>query len=53
MVMKVYLGTSLLEYQISIVHGKMKAADKEFEMQRFVNSNYGGYNSYRSWCKCS
>lgn len=24
------------EYQISIVHGKMKAADKEFEMQRFV-----------------
>ena len=24
------------EYQISMVHGKMKAADKEFEMQRFV-----------------
>jgi ATP-dependent DNA helicase RecG len=24
------------EYQISIVHGKMKAADKDFEMQRFV-----------------
>tara|TARA_R110001632_G_scaffold29662_13_gene78630 strand:- start:9248 stop:11383 length:2136 start_codon:yes stop_codon:yes gene_type:complete len=24
------------KYQISIVHGKMKAADKEFEMQRFV-----------------
>ena len=24
------------EYQISIVHGKMKAADKEFEMQRFA-----------------
>lgn len=24
------------EYQVSIVHGKMKAADKEFEMQRFV-----------------
>ena len=24
------------DYQISIVHGKMKAADKEFEMQRFV-----------------
>ena len=23
-------------YQISIVHGKMKPADKEFEMQRFV-----------------
>lgn len=23
-------------YQISIVHGKMKAADKEYEMQRFV-----------------
>ena len=25
------------QYQISIVHGKMKAADKDFEMQRFVN----------------
>ncbi|WP_452223086.1 ATP-dependent DNA helicase RecG [Lacinutrix chionoecetis] len=25
------------EYQISIVHGKMKPADKEFEMQRFIN----------------
>ena len=24
------------EYQISIVHGKMKATDKEYEMQRFV-----------------
>jgi len=24
------------EYQISIVHGKMKPADKEFEMHRFV-----------------
>ena len=24
-------------YQISIVHGKMKPADKDFEMQRFVN----------------
>ncbi|PSG88544.1 ATP-dependent DNA helicase RecG [Aurantibacter aestuarii] len=24
------------EFQISIVHGKMKPADKEFEMQRFV-----------------
>ncbi len=26
------------DYQISIVHGKMKAADKEFEMQRFVRN---------------
>ncbi len=26
----------LPQYQISIVHGKMKPADKEFEMQRFV-----------------
>lgn len=26
------------DYQISIVHGKMKAADKEYEMQRFVNN---------------
>lgn len=24
------------EYQVSIVHGKMKAADKDFEMQRFI-----------------
>jgi ATP-dependent DNA helicase RecG len=24
------------EYQISIVHGKMKVADKDFEMQRFI-----------------
>jgi len=24
------------QYQISIVHGKMKAADKDYEMQRFV-----------------
>jgi ATP-dependent DNA helicase RecG len=24
------------DYQISILHGRMKAADKEFEMQRFV-----------------
>ncbi len=25
------------EYQISIVHGRMKSADKDFEMQRFVS----------------
>ena len=25
------------EYQVSIVHGKMKPADKEFEMNRFLN----------------
>ena len=25
------------EYRVSIVHGKMKPADKDFEMQRFVN----------------
>ena len=25
------------EYQISIVHGRMKAADKDYEMQRFAN----------------
>jgi len=24
------------EYQVSIVHGKMKAADKDYEMQRFI-----------------
>src|SRR3546814_1162406 len=24
------------EYQVSIVHGKMKPADKDFEMQRFL-----------------
>ena len=27
----------LPNYQISIVHGKMKPADKEFEMNRFIN----------------
>lgn len=27
---------SLPEYAISIVHGKMKAADKDFEMRRFI-----------------
>ena len=26
------------DYQISIVHGKMKPADKEFEMQRFIKA---------------
>ncbi len=26
------------EYQVSIVHGKMKAADKDFEMARFVKN---------------
>jgi ATP-dependent DNA helicase RecG len=26
------------EYQISIVHGQMKPADKEFEMQRFIKN---------------
>ncbi len=25
------------DYQISVVHGRMKAKDKDFEMQRFVN----------------
>jgi ATP-dependent DNA helicase RecG len=25
------------QYQVSIVHGRMKAADKDYEMQRFVN----------------
>ncbi len=27
----------LPDYQISVVHGRMKAADKDFEMQRFIN----------------
>jgi ATP-dependent DNA helicase RecG len=27
------------KFQLSIVHGKMKAADKDFEMQRFVNGD--------------
>ncbi len=29
----------LPNYQISIVHGKMKPADKEYEMQRFINGD--------------
>ena len=31
------LSRSFPEYQLSIVHGKMKSADKDFEMQRFIN----------------
>jgi ATP-dependent DNA helicase RecG len=27
----------LPEYAVSIVHGKMRPADKDYEMQRFVN----------------
>lgn len=34
--MKALLGTFLPKYQISIVHGKMKPADKDYEMQRFI-----------------
>lgn len=30
------LTRAFREYQLSIVHGKMKSADKEFEMNRFV-----------------
>lgn len=29
----------LPDYRISIVHGKMKSADKDYEMQRFVNGD--------------
>ena len=36
--MKVYLeNLNKPKYQISIVHGRMKAQDKEFEMRRFEN----------------
>ena len=27
----------LPDYQVSVVHGKMKAEDKEYEMKRFVD----------------
>ena len=30
------LSRAFPEYQLSIVHGKMKSADKEFEMKRFI-----------------
>jgi ATP-dependent DNA helicase RecG len=30
------LSRAFPEYQLSIVHGKMKAADKDFEMKRFI-----------------
>ena len=30
------LSRAFSEYQLSIVHGKMKAGDKEFEMSRFI-----------------
>ncbi len=29
----------LPQYQISIVHGKMKSEDKDYEMERFINGN--------------
>lgn len=31
------LSRAFPEYQLSIVHGKMKSADKDFEMKRFIN----------------
>ena len=31
------LSRAFPEYQLSIVHGKMKPADKDFEMRRFIN----------------
>ncbi|MEY5047995.1 MAG: ATP-dependent helicase RecG [Bacteroidota bacterium] len=30
------ISRSFPDYQLSIVHGKMKAADKDYEMQRFI-----------------
>lgn len=30
------LSRAFPEYQLSVVHGKMKSADKDFEMQRFI-----------------
>jgi ATP-dependent DNA helicase RecG len=32
------LSRAFPEFQLSIVHGKMKSADKEFEMKRFVHN---------------
>ncbi len=31
------LSRAFSDYQLSIVHGKMKASDKDYEMKRFVN----------------
>jgi ATP-dependent DNA helicase RecG len=31
------LSRAFPEYQLSIVHGKMKSTDKDFEMKRFIN----------------
>ncbi len=31
------LSRAFPDYQLSIVHGKMKSADKDFEMKRFIN----------------
>jgi RecG-like helicase len=51
-----WMGTKVLsehflmpQYQVSIVHGQMKADAKEYEMQRFVkgsNTNNGGHHCY-------
>ncbi len=40
------------KYQVSIVHGRMKNTDKDFEMDRFVrgrNADHGGNHGDRGW----
>ena len=40
------------KYQVSIVHGRMKNTDKDFEMDRFVqgrNTDHGGNHRDRGW----
>ena len=46
----------LPDYSVSIVHGKMKPQDKDYEMQQFVKGktqNYGCYYGNRSGCRCA
>ena len=46
----------LPDYQISIVHGKNETRRQRLRNAAFCfgqNTNYGGYNRYRSWGKCS
>ena len=34
--MKVFVGNFVTKYRISVMHGKMKTEDKDYEMNRFL-----------------
>ncbi len=43
------------EYQITVVHGRMKAQEKEDAMQGFKaqNTDHGVDYGHRGWCQCT